>query len=56
MRKQKYYLLKITKKNVVLNIDANIFLKNENFVKRQNINLFIRKMIFFIIVQDLNTT
>ena len=44
------------KKNVALNIDANIFLKNKNFVKRQNVDLLIRKIIFFIIVRGLNTT
>ena len=43
------------KKNIALNIDTNIFLKNENFVKRQNADLLIRKMVFFIIVRNLNT-
>ena len=39
------------KENVVLNIDANIFLKNENFVKRQNVDLLIRKMIFLLMYE-----
>ena len=39
-----------------MNIDVDIILSNENFVKRQKFDVIIRKMTFFIIVRDLNIT
>ena len=44
------------KKNVIMNIDADITLNDENFVKRQKFDVIIRKMIFFIIVRGLSIT
>ena len=43
------------KKNIVIDIDVDITLKNENFIRRQKSDVVIRKMIFFIIVRDLDT-
>ena len=37
-----------------MNIDVDIILNDENFVKRQKFDVIIRKMISFIIVRDLN--
>ena len=39
-----------------MNIDVNIILSDENFVKRQKFDVIIRKMISFIIVRDLSIT
>ena len=39
-----------------MNIDVDIISNDENFVKRQKFDVIIRKMIFFIIVRDLNIT
>ena len=57
-----YFKIKISliendeQKNVTMNIDANIILTNENFIRRQKFDVVVRKMIFSIIVRDLNTT
>ena len=44
------------KKNIVIDIDVNITLKNKNFIRRQKSNVVVRKIIFFIIVRDFDTT
>ena len=42
--------------DVTMNIDADITLTNENFIRRQKFDVVVRKMIFSIIVRDLDTT
>ena len=44
------------KKNIVIDIDVNITLKNKNFIRRQKLNVVVRKIIFFIIVRNFDTT
>ena len=44
------------KKNIVIDIDVNITLKNKNFIRRQKLNVVVRKIFFFIIVRNFNTT
>ena len=44
------------KKNIVIDIDVDITLKNENFIRRQKSNVVVRKIFFFIIVRDFDTT
>ena len=54
--KIKFFLIENDEqKNVTINIDANIILTNENFIRRQKFDVVVRKMIFSIIVRNLNT-
>ena len=42
-------------KNIVIDIDVDITLENEDFIRRQKSDVVIRKMISFIIVRDFDT-